>query len=198
MVSVDEILSIIACFMFAGLFVGFLLRIIKSRWTVYYFLLAFALLRIVAYSIRAYIDSGAISPADSAFINLYITESILLSLGAVVFIKVLARLYGSILPKLRSQSMREPDLFERYVVERTRLFLLPLVALIIAGATLSTPDHTASQLELGATLRKIGICLLLVLGLWFWYAAFTYRNIYSDNVRAFNIALITTTLMDIS
>lgn len=198
MASVDEILSIITCILFGIVLAGFSLRYMGSRWSIYVFIMVFIVIRIAAFGIRAYMDSGAIAPGDDGFLDIYITELVLLSVGVIFIMKLLARLYDCILPKLRAQNDTLPDLFERCLVERTRFFLLPLIALVIAGAVLSTPQHSASDQQLGLTLRKIGVSLLMLLGLWYWFAAFTYRNRYEGNRRAFTIALLATTLFDIS
>ncbi|KAF8926065.1 hypothetical protein BGZ58_000223 [Dissophora ornata] len=158
----------------------------------------FLVIRIVAFGMRAYLDSGAISPSDNNYLNLVITELVLLSIGVVFVMKLLVRLYESVLPKLRAQFSHGPDLFERCLIERTRFFLTPLIVLVVVGAIMSTPDHSESDQNTGLALRKVGVSLLLVLGLWYWFAAYTYRNRYPGNSRAFTIALLATTAFDIS
>ncbi|KAG0198562.1 hypothetical protein BGX28_007985 [Mortierella sp. GBA30] len=196
MASLDEILSIVTAVLFGLALLQFGFRYSKTGWGIYRFILLFTLIRIAAYSIRAYMDSGAITPADSSFMGLYIAELILLSIGIVFIMKLLARLYGSILPKLRMQTSSGPDLFERCLVERTRFFLLPIIIPIIVGAVYSTPQNSASDQELGLLLRKVGVCLLMALGIWYWFAAFTYRNRYPGNRYAFSIALLVMTVFD--
>ncbi|KAF9169067.1 hypothetical protein BGX21_001600 [Mortierella sp. AD011] len=198
MVSVDEVLSIVACVLFCVTLAGFGIRFMNSRWGVYSYIMIFIVLRIVGYGIRAYIDSGAIDPSNDSYVNLIITELILLSIGVVFIMKLIAQLYDFILPKLRSQYSQEPDLFERCMVERTRFFLLPLTVLVIVGAVESTPGHSASEMDLGLVLRKIGICLLMLLGIWYFSSTFVYRNRYPANSRAFTIALAAIGLFDIS
>ncbi|KAF9955484.1 hypothetical protein BGZ72_003707 [Mortierella alpina] len=198
MASAEEILSIIAAILFMVALSQFSFRYLKSRWGIYFFIMTFCLLRVVAYSIRAYMNSGAITPLDKSFMNLYIAELILLSIGVVFIMKLLARLYGAILPKLRAQTSTGPDRFEQCLVERTKYFLLPLIVLVVAGAIYSTPNHSISDQHLGLVLRKVGICLLMILGVWFLHAAFNYRTRYPGNRYAFNIALVATILFDIT
>ncbi|KAF9169065.1 hypothetical protein BGX21_010905 [Mortierella sp. AD011] len=198
MVSVDEVLSIVTCVLFCVTLAGFGIRFMNSRWGVYSYIMIFIVLRIVGYGIRAYIDSGAIAPSNGSYVNLIITELVLLSIGVVFIMKLIARLYDFILPKLRSQYSQEPDLFERCMVERTRFFLLPLTVLVIVGAVKSTPGHSASEMDLGLALRKVGVCLFILLGAWYFYSTFVYRNRYPANSRAFTIALAAIGLFDIS
>ncbi|CAO3563157.1 unnamed protein product [Mortierella alpina] len=60
------------------------------------------------------------------------------------------------------------------------------------------PDHSISEQHLGLVLRKVGICLLMILGVWFLHAAFTYRSRYPGNRYAFTVALAVTLLFDIT
>ncbi|KAF9344255.1 hypothetical protein BGX26_004609 [Mortierella sp. AD094] len=198
MVSADEVLSIVACVLYCVMLAVFGLRFMKSGWGVYSYIMIFVVIRIVAYGIRAYMDSGAIDPSNSSYVNLVITELVLLSIGVVFIMKLIVRLYDFILPKLRTQYSQGPDLFERCLVERTRFFLLPLIILVVVGAVLSTPGHSASDMDLGVALRKVGVSLLMLLGLWYLYATFTYRNRYPGNRQAFTIALTAIGLFDIS
>ncbi|KAF9275093.1 hypothetical protein BGZ68_000126 [Mortierella alpina] len=198
MAPADEILSTITAVFFMLALMQFSFRYLKSSWDIYFFLITFCLFRVVAYGIRAYMNSGAITPTDKSFMNLYIAELILLSIGAVFIMKLLARLYGTILPRLRTPTLNEADLFERCLVENTKYFLLPLIVLVIAGAIYSTPGHSVSEQRLGLVLRKIGICLLMILGIWFLHAAFIYRSRYPANRYAFTVALVATLLFDIT
>ncbi|KAG0048063.1 hypothetical protein BGZ83_006931 [Gryganskiella cystojenkinii] len=200
MVNADEILSIVVLICFAVLLVQFVLRYFRSGWGLYIFISVFCVIRIVAYGIRAYIDSGAIDPATDTktYTNLMIAELICISIGAIFAFKLVARLYESILPKLRAQTQVGPDLFERTMVQQNKLFLLPLVILVIVGAVDSTPDHTESQQDLGRTLRKIGVSLLMLMGIWYLYQGHIYRQRYSANRQAFTIAMIVTAIFDLS
>ncbi|KAF9432769.1 hypothetical protein BGZ76_010354 [Entomortierella beljakovae] len=190
MVSVEEILSIVTAILFCAMIVVFGTRYLRSHWGIYRYIIIFLIIRVAAYSIRAYLNSGAILPSDPNYVNIYIAELILVSIGVVFIMKLIVQLYQSLLPKLRSQASHSPDLFERCLIERTRFFLMPLIALIITGAVLSTPDHSASDQETGLALRKVGVILLLALGLWYLFATYTYRNRYPSNSRAFSIAFL--------
>ncbi|KAF9934789.1 hypothetical protein FBU30_000083 [Linnemannia zychae] len=199
MVSADMILSIVALCLFAVMLVQFTYRYIQSRWSVYIFIMIFILIRIAAFGIRAYIDSNPANISIETYTNLIITEMILLSIGIVFILKLLVQLYGVLLPKLRAQEAREPDLFERIVVNRTRLVLLPLVILVIVGAVYSSPGHSQSEQSTGLLLRKVGICLLCILGFWYLIAGYTYRRRYYSNSRqAFTIAFVATALFQVS
>ncbi|KAG0070831.1 hypothetical protein BGZ89_012330 [Linnemannia elongata] len=200
MASTDMILSIVALLLFAVMFVQFTYRYVQSRWSIYAYVMVFTLIRIAAFGIRAYLDSNPTGLSVSTYTNLVITELILLSVGIVFIMKLLVQLYGSLLPKLRSQEAdSEPDLFERIVIGKTRFILLPLIILVILGAVYSTPDHSQSDQDLGLLLRKVGICLLCILGFWYLFAAYTYRQRYHSNSRqAFTIALIATALFQVS
>ncbi|KAF9198124.1 hypothetical protein BGZ49_001166 [Haplosporangium sp. Z 27] len=197
MVSADEILSIIVCVLFLAALAAFGLRYMRSNWAVYYFIMTFIVIRIGAYGLRAYLDSGAITPADSSYENLYIAELVLVSIGVVFIMKLIVRLYESILPKLRAQESQAPDLFEQCLVERTRFFIMPLVILVIAGAVLST-DDSESQRSLGLALRKVGVCLMMLLGLWYLQATYAYRQRYPANRKAFNVAFTAIALFDVT
>ncbi|KAG0285217.1 hypothetical protein BGZ96_010470 [Linnemannia gamsii] len=203
MASADMILSIVALFLFFAMFIQFTYRYIQSRfWSIYAYIMVFTLIRIAAFGIRAYIDSSPTNISVDTFTNLIITELILLSIGIVFVMKLLVQLYGFLLPKLRAQESgftAEPDTFERIVIGKTRFILMPLVILIILGAVYSTPDHTPSEQSTGLLLRKVGICLLAILGFWYLFAAYTYRQRYYSNARqAFTIALIATALFQLS
>ncbi|KAF8984677.1 hypothetical protein BGZ46_007278 [Entomortierella lignicola] len=197
MMSVDEILSIVTCVLFLAALAAFGLRYMRSNWAVYYFIMTFIVIRIGAYGLRAYLDSGAITPADSSYENIYIAELVLVSIGVVFIMKLIVRLYESILPKLRAQESQAPDLFEQCLVERTRFFILPLVILIIAGVVLSTND-SESQRSLGLVLRKVGMCLMMLLGLWYLQATYAYGQRYPANRKAFNIAFTAIALFDVT
>ncbi|KAF9128375.1 hypothetical protein BGW39_005128 [Mortierella sp. 14UC] len=175
----------------------------SGLWSIYAYIMVFTLIRIAAFGIRAYIDSNPSSLSVSTYTNLVITELILLSVGIVFIMKLVVQLYGCLLPKLRAQeegfAASEPDLFERIVIGKTRFILLPLIILLIVGAVNSTPDHSQSDQDTGLLLRKIGISLLAILGFWYLFAAYTYRQRYLSNARqAFTIALIATALFQVS
>ncbi|KAG0214691.1 hypothetical protein BGX33_001949 [Mortierella sp. NVP41] len=199
MALADMILSIVALCLYVVMLAQFTYRFLRSGWRVYIFIMLFALIRIAAFGIRAYLDSNPTSLSVNTYTNLVITELILLSVGVVFILKLLVKLYGFLLPKLRAQESEDPDLFERLVIEKTKFFLLPLIILVIVGAIYSTPSHTQSEQDLGLVLRKVGICLLTLLGFWYLFAAVTYRQRYASNSRqAFTIALIATALFQVS
>ncbi|GJJ72829.1 hypothetical protein EMPS_05187 [Entomortierella parvispora] len=197
MVNADQILSIVAVVCFAVLLVQFALRYRRSGWGLYMYIAIFCVIRVVAYGIRAYID-GSPDINTTTLTNLTIAELICISIGAIFAFKLIARLYESILPKLRAQSQVGPDLFERTMVQQNKLFLLPLVILVILGAVDSTPGHTESQMSLGLTLRRVGVSLLMIIGIWYLYQGYVYRQRYSANGRAFTIALLTILIFDLS
>ncbi|KAG0306257.1 hypothetical protein BGZ97_000808 [Linnemannia gamsii] len=181
----------------------FTYRYVQSRfWSIYAYIVVFSLLRITAFGIRAYLDSNPKDITVDTYTSLIITQMILLSIGIVFVMKLLVQLYGFLLPKLRAQESgiaAEPDTFERIVIGKTRFILMPLVIIIILGAVYSTPDHSPSEQSTGLLLRKVGICLLAILGFWYVFAAFTYRQRYYSNARqAFTIALIATALFQLS
>ncbi|KAG0375483.1 hypothetical protein BGX24_009036 [Mortierella sp. AD032] len=203
MASADMILSIVALLLFAAMLAQFTFRYIQSSlWSIYAYIMVFTVIRIAAFGIRAYLDSNPATLSVSTYTNLVIAELILLSVGIVFIMKLLVQLYGCILPKLRAQDEGldgEPDAFERIVITKTKFILLPLIILVILGAVYSTPDHTQSEQDTGLLLRKVGICLLAVLGFWYLLAAYTYRRRYYSNARqAFTIALIATALFQVS
>ncbi|KAF9539117.1 hypothetical protein EC957_005793 [Mortierella hygrophila] len=200
MASADMILSVVALILFAIMLVQFAYRFLRSRWSIYAYIMVFTVIRIAAFGIRAYLDSNPTDISVSTYTNLMVAELILLSIGVVFIMKLLVQLYGSLLPKLRAQeSNAEPDLFERIVIEKTRFVLLPLIILVILGAVDSTPGHSQSDLDTGLILRKVGICLLCILGFWYLFAAYTYRQRFHANSRqAFSIGLIATALFQVS
>ncbi|KAF9907896.1 hypothetical protein EC991_010409 [Linnemannia zychae] len=203
MASADMVLSIISLILFVAMLLQFTYRYFQSgRWSLYAYIMIFTVLRIIAFGIRAYLDTNPTSISISTYTNLVITEIILLSVGIVFVMKLLVQLFGCLLPKLRAQEegyKGEPDLFERIVIGQTRFILLPLIILVIIGAVYSTPDHTPSEQDTGLLLRKVGISLLAILGFWYLFATFTYRQRYAANARqAFTIALIATALFQIS
>ncbi|KAG0048062.1 hypothetical protein BGZ83_006930 [Gryganskiella cystojenkinii] len=196
MASVDEILSIVAAVLYLGLLVQFTHRFVRSRWFPYAFLMFFCILRVVAYAIRAYTDT--LEYGTDKWIPLYITSTVLLSVGVIFILMLLAKLYHSILPKLRAQTGELRGRFEATLVDRTRLFLLPVIVCIIIGASYASPNDTPSHQSLGLVLRKVGIVLLGVFGAVFLIAALRYHKRYPGNRQAFNIALTVTVLFDIS
>ncbi|KAF9156329.1 hypothetical protein BG015_005982 [Linnemannia schmuckeri] len=199
MASADMILSIVALCLFAAMLLQFTYRFLQSHWTIYAYIMVFTLIRITAFGIRAYLDSEPTNLSVNTYTNLVITELILLSIGIVFVMKLLVQLYGCLLPKLRAQDSSDPDAFERIVIAKTRFILMPLIILVILGAVYSTPGHSQSEQDTGLLLRKVGICLLCILGFWYLYAAYAYRQRYYSNSRqAFTIALIATALFQVS
>ncbi|KAG0361702.1 hypothetical protein BC939DRAFT_469634 [Gamsiella multidivaricata] len=198
MISADEILSIITAVFYLGLLIHFAIRFARSRWWIYFFIGLFCAIRIVAYVIRAYVESDAVTYGSSKWISLYITETTLLSIGVIFILLILARLYASILPKLRHVAGHSRGKFEATLVLRTRLFLLPIIACVIAGAVLASPDYTESQQNTGLILRKVAVLGLMAVALIFLYAAWNYRQRYPENKRAFELCLVVTGLFVVS
>ncbi|KAG0048510.1 hypothetical protein BGZ83_006549 [Gryganskiella cystojenkinii] len=200
MANADEILSIVILICFAALLAQFVFRYLRSGWGLYIYISVLCVIRVVAYGIKAYIDGGAIDRATDpkTYRDLEIVELICISIGSIFYFKLIARLYESILPKLRAQTQEGPDLFERTMVQQNKLFLLPLVILAIVGAVISTPDHTESQQNTGGTLHKISISLLMLIGIWYLYQGHLYRQRYSASRRAFTIAMTATAIFDLS
>ncbi|KAF8957561.1 hypothetical protein BGZ46_002158 [Entomortierella lignicola] len=199
MASADEVLSIIAAVCYFFLFGFFVIRFARSLWYPYFFISFFCVVRIVAYAIRAYVDGMTYTDENkNTYISLYITELTLLSIGVVFVLLLLAHLYQSILPKLRHVAGHSRGKFEATLVDRTRLFLLPIIGCVVAGATLSSPGYTADQANIGLILRKVAVIGLMVVALIFWYAAWNYRQRYPQNQYPFTICLIVTGLFVVS
>ncbi|KAK3847859.1 MAG: hypothetical protein J3R72DRAFT_430957 [Linnemannia gamsii] len=198
MASTDEILSVITAILYGILFLQFIYRFARSIWWIYFFCALLCAIRIAAFGLRAYVDAGSLIFGSQKWYAYYITEVTLLNVGAIFVILILARLYHSILPKIRHHTGGLPrGKFERTLVDHTRLFLLPIIGLIIAGGVLSSmtdPD----QVALSLTLRKIAVILLLVFGLVFLYSSWIYRQKFPSYRRAFTICLIVTILFNIS
>ncbi|KAF9350222.1 hypothetical protein BGX26_011565 [Mortierella sp. AD094] len=195
MASADEILCIVAAVLYFVLLGHFAIRFARSIWWIYFFLAFFCTLRVAAYAIRAYVDTMDVDDANlNTFISLYITETTLLSIGVIFILLILARLYHSILPKLRHAAGHSRGKFEATLVDRTRLILLPIIACVIGGAVLASPGYTASQMSIGLTLRKIAVIGLLIVSFIFLYAAWNYRQRYPENKHPFHICLIITSL----
>ncbi|GJJ72828.1 hypothetical protein EMPS_05186 [Entomortierella parvispora] len=197
MASVDEILSIVAGVLFLALLGLFTIRFVKSHWAPYAYLMFFCLLRVVGYGLRAYVDT--LNQVDNTnWVPYYIADTVLLSIGVIFILLLLAKLYHSILPKLRAETGEERGRFERTLVDRTRLFLLPIVICVVIGASYASPTNSISQQNTGLVLRKVGVCLLAIFGVVYLISALTYRKRYPANQRAFTIALVVTILFDIS
>ncbi|KAF9127207.1 hypothetical protein BGX30_014885 [Mortierella sp. GBA39] len=198
MASTDEILSIITTALYGILFLQFTYRFARSIWWIYFFCSLVCAIRIAAFGLRAYVDVGSLIVGSSKWLSYYITEVSLLNVGAVFIILILARLYHSILPKIRHQAGGLPrGLFERTLVDHTRLFLLPIIGLIIASGVLSSmtdPD----QVELSFTLRKVAVIGLMVFGLIFLYCSWVYRSKFPEYRRPFTICLVVTVLFNVS
>jgi len=199
MVTLDETLSAVAAVCFVLLFVQFLFRLMGSGFGVYRYILFFCLIRIGNYGIRTYMETSAAANLDTTTLtDLTIAELVLSSIGSVFVMKLFSRLYESLLPQLRAQRQEGPDLFERCMVQQPKFFLLPLVIMVVIGAVDSTPGHSESEMNLGLILRKVGISLMVFLGLWYLVAATTYRSRYSKTSSryAFSIAMVATFVFD--
>ncbi|KAF8926115.1 hypothetical protein EDD21DRAFT_377629 [Dissophora ornata] len=198
MASADEILSIVAAVLFAALLGQFSTRFLRSHWIPYLLIIFFCTIRVAGYGIRAYLDTNSLEYGSNTWISLYIAELVLLSIGAIFILLLLARLYRSILPKLRAQTGEDRGKFERTLVDHTRLYLLPVIVCVIIGGTYAAPTYSESQQNTGLILRKIGVVMLGFVGFLYLVTALMYRKRYPDNQQAFNIALIVTALFDVS
>ncbi|KAK3836925.1 MAG: hypothetical protein JOS17DRAFT_732548 [Linnemannia elongata] len=198
MASADEILSIITATFYGILFLQFAYRFARSIWWIYFFCSLLCAIRIAAFGLRAYVDAGSLVVGSSKWYAYYITEVTLLNVGAIFVILILARLYHSILPKVRHHAGGLPrGVFERTLVDHTRLFLLPIIGLIIAGGVLSsmTDPH---QVELSLTLRKVAVIGLMVFGLVFLYCSWVYRSKFPEYRRPFTICFVVSVLFNVS
>ena len=198
MASADEILSIVAAALYLLLLGQFVVRFALSRWWTYLFIAFFCIIRVVAFVLRAYIDSDAVEYLSNQWISIYIAEVTLISAGVIFILLVLTHLYQSILPKLRHQNGHSPNMFETTLVNHTRLIMMPIIILVIIGAVFSTPGHSESLQNTGLILRKVAVLSLLVVGLMFLYAACDFRNLYVENQKPFNTTLSVTTLFVVS
>ncbi|KAG0049312.1 hypothetical protein BGZ83_005882 [Gryganskiella cystojenkinii] len=191
MVSADLILASVSATLFGALFLQFAYRFSRSRWWIYFFCSFFCAIRIAGYGLRAFLASDA-SPeyGTTTWINYYIAELVLMSIGVIFILLILARLYHSILPKLRYRGDgQEPrSLFERTLVDHTRVFLLPIIACVIAGGVL-TSDQDPQKQNISLILRKVSSFGLFAVGLLFMAAAVSFRRRYSDHPRPFTIAV---------
>ncbi|KAF9923017.1 hypothetical protein FBU30_006873 [Linnemannia zychae] len=198
MASADYILSIVTAALYGVLFLQFAYRFARSIWWIYFFCALLCAIRIAGFGLRAYVDSGSLVYGTSKWISYYITEVTLLNVGTIFVILILARLYHSILPKLRHHAGKIPrGIFEKTLIDHTRLFLLPLIALFIAGAVLASMNNP-KQVEISLTLRKIASVGLLVFGLIFLYNSWMYRQRYPDYRQAFTICFVLTVLFNVS
>ncbi|KAF9571021.1 hypothetical protein EC968_001108 [Mortierella alpina] len=152
--------------------------------------------------IRASSESDAVEKGSSLWVSLNITEAVFIAIGMAFILVLLARLYRSILPKVRIPSMtgpeRHPDLFERTLVNRTRWILLPILICTITGSILNTRRSSPEQRIIGAILHQIGVCLLAVCGAIFLVYAVIYVRRYWNHKRSFRQLLIVTILLEIS
>ncbi|KAG0285618.1 hypothetical protein BGZ96_010147 [Linnemannia gamsii] len=198
MASADEILSALTAALYGLLFIQFTYRFARSTWWIYFFCSLLCAIRIAAFGLRAYVDAGSLTVGSSKWLAYYITEVTLLNVGAIFVILILARLYHSILPKIRHHAGGLPrGMFERTLVDHTRLFLLPVIGLIIAGGVLASMTDP-KQVELSLTLRKVAVIGLMVFGLAFLYGAWLYRNKFPEYRQPFTICLVVTVLFNVS
>ncbi|GJJ78893.1 hypothetical protein EMPS_11252 [Entomortierella parvispora] len=199
-VSADLILSSISAALFGALFLQFAFRFARSRWWIYFFCALFTTIRIAGYGLRAFMasDSAPVYPT-TAWINYYIAETTLMSVGAIFILLILARLYQCILPKLRYRDDQEArTLFEKTLVDHTRVFLLPVIGCIIAGAVLASYTEDAKMMNTSLILRKVSMFGLFAVSLIFLAAAISYRRRYTEQSRAFTICVATTTFFVLS
>ena len=194
-ISADLILASISAALFGAIFLQFAFRFSRSRWWLYLFCAFFCAIRVAGYSLRAYLASGPVL-STAEWINYYIADTVLMSVGALFVLLILARLYHSILPKLRYMDGQEPrTLFEKTLVDHTRLVLLPIIGCVIAGAVLASyPDKA----NLSLILRKIAMFGLFAAGIIFLLAALSFRRRYTEHSRPFTIAVAVTGLFQLS
>ncbi|KAF9126369.1 hypothetical protein BGW39_006674 [Mortierella sp. 14UC] len=198
MASTNEILSIITAALYGILFLQFTYRFARSIWWIYFFCSLLCAIRITAFGLRAYVDAGSVVVGSQKWYAYYITEVTLLNVGAIFVILILARLYHSILPKIRHHAGNlTRGKFERTLVDHTRLFLLPIIGLIIAGGVLSSMSDP-KQVALSLTLRKIAVISLLLFGLVFLYSSWIYRQKFPEYRQAFTVCFVVTVLFNIS
>lgn len=213
MATTDEILSIVTAALFAALFVQFSIRFARSKWGIYAFIIFFCTIRIVAYILRAYLAimnenyaekiKGFTVPKSITdyypnYVSILITQMVMVSIGAIFILLLMARLYHSILPKLRHHAGHERGRFESTLVDRTRLFMLPVIACIIVGAVFASPDYSASQQNIGLICRKVGVVGLFLYTLVFLSATDIYRRRYPEAKRAFVICEVVIGLFVVS
>ncbi|KAG0003188.1 hypothetical protein BGZ80_011340 [Entomortierella chlamydospora] len=195
MANADEILSIIAAVLYFILLGHFAIRFARSIWWIYFFLAFFCTIRVAAYIMRAYVGTMVVTHAnENTYIALLIADTTLLSIGVIFILLILARLYHSILPKLRHSAGHTRGKFEATLVDRTRLVLLPIIVCFIVGAVFASPGYTAEQAHIGDILRKVAAIGLLIVGFIFLYAAWNYRQRYPENQHPFHICLAITAL----
>lgn len=204
-VSADLILSSVAAALFGILFFQFAFRFSRSRWWIYFFCSLFCAIRVAGYGLRAFMASDAAPPPPTdtfpgtAWINYYIAETTLMSVGVIFVLLILARLYHCILPKLRYRDNQEArTLFEKTLVDHTRVFLLPVIACVIGGAVLSSDVTDANKAKISLILRKVAMFGLFGAGLIFLWAAISFRRRYTEHSRAFTICVVSTTLFVVS
>ncbi|KAF9152673.1 hypothetical protein BG015_004882 [Linnemannia schmuckeri] len=163
--------KVCAAILYGLLFLQFTYRFACSiSWT-YFFCSLLCAIRIAAFGLRAYVDVRSLTVGSSKWYAYYITEVTLLNVGAIFVILILARLYHSILPKIRHNADGLPrEVFERTLVDHTRLFLLPIIGLVIAGGVLSSMTDP-KQIKQSLTLRKVAVIGLVIFGLVFLYYA---------------------------
>lgn len=204
-VSADLILSSVAAALFGVLFLQFAFRFQRSRWWIYFFCAFFCAIRVAGYGLRAFMASDAAPASPSAtfpgtaWINFYIAETTLMSVGAIFILLILARLYHCILPKLRYRDNQEPrTTFEKTLVDHTRVFLLPVIACVIGGAVLASNPDDADKARISLILRKASALGLFAAALIFLWAAVTFRRRYTEHSRAFTICVVTTSMFVLS
>ncbi|KAG0314530.1 hypothetical protein BGZ99_008076 [Dissophora globulifera] len=199
MASADEILAIITTAIYV-LFLGqFGIRFARTRWWIYGAFSFFSCIRITGYSIRAYLESNSIKVGSSRWTSLFLGDTILLSIGVIFILVVLAGFYQSLIPKLRYHYGNQgKGIFEIWMVERTRLFLMPIIILVLVGVGISTPDNSPSHINAGLILRKISILALLAISLLFLHAAWDYGRRYKNHAFPFKLCMLVSALFSAS
>ncbi|KAF9370129.1 hypothetical protein CPB97_002996, partial [Podila verticillata] len=199
MASTDEILSIITVALFTTLFVQFCIRFARSKWWIYAFIIFLCSIRIVAYTLHAYLTvtneglamGKTITDDYPNYVSILITEMVMVSIGAIFILLLMARLNHSTFPKLRHHAGHERGRFESTLVDHTRLIMLPVISCTILGAS-------ADQQNIGLICRKIGVIGLFLCALLFLGAAGIYRRRYPKAKRAFLICEVVTGLFVVS
>ncbi|KAF9432063.1 hypothetical protein BGZ76_011306, partial [Entomortierella beljakovae] len=151
-----------------------------------------------AYSIRAYVDRlGQTEIWSPRFVSYYIAELSLVSIGVIFILLILAKLYQSILPKLRYVTGRSRGNFEATLVDHTRLFLLPVIILVIIGGVYTSPDYS-EHFHTGEIMSRVAAVLLFGVSLVFLFAAWLFGLRYPENKRPFKICFAVTALFVVS
>ncbi|KAG0308276.1 hypothetical protein BGZ98_008447 [Dissophora globulifera] len=185
MVATQELLCILSV---VGYFIplcGFLVRYARSRWPVYLLFGFFCILRIVAYILGAYYNSPAVVFGSLRYINLFIADVTLVSVGAIHMLICIGQLYHSIVPKIFQHHNHTMTAFETFAFVHIRIPFFPFAGCLIAGTILANPTYSLVLQERGVILRKFAILMLLAISLLFLYISTAYHFRYPEHKAAF-------------